>query len=143
MVERAQLHALIESLPDGALESAQTYLTAIQTWPPKPPQESPAVQQHIKELEAKRDKFLKGQSSGTGVWAIDKNKKSHASFGSCDHNWETGEYTVKTFRVHYDFPMETTERFRVKDDQTLEYDFHISGLGNEHAFALEFRANSR
>ena len=27
------------------------------------------------------------------------------------------------------------------DDQTLEYDFHISGLGNEHGFVLQFKAN--
>jgi len=31
--------------------------------------------------------------------------------------------------------MEITERIRLKDeDQTLQYDFHISGLGNEHSF---------
>jgi len=67
--------------------------------------------------EAKRDKFLKGPASGT--WAIGKNK-SHTSYGTSEHNWETGEYTIRTFRVHYDFPMEITERMRVKDDdQTL------------------------
>jgi hypothetical protein len=138
MVERAQLHTLIESLPEGALESAQKYLSAIQTWPPKLPEYPPEVEQHIKELEEKRDKFLKG--SGFGTWAIDRNKNSHGSFGTNEHNFETGEYTVRTFRVHQDFPMEITERFRVKNDQTLEYDFHISGLGNEHAFTLEFSA---
>jgi len=37
MADRKKLHALVDSLPEGALESAQTYLKAIQTWPPKPP----------------------------------------------------------------------------------------------------------
>ena len=95
--------------------------------------------QHRKELEAKRDKFLKGPASGT--WAIDSKNKSHASFGTGEHNWETGEYTIRTFHVHYDFPMEITERIRLKYDQTLEYDFHISGLGNEHGFRVQFQAN--
>ncbi|HYG98425.1 MAG TPA: hypothetical protein VD837_04785 [Terriglobales bacterium] len=140
MVERQQLHALIESLPEGALEAAQTYLTAIQTWPPKPPEYPPDVVQRRKELEAKRDRFLKYPASGT--WVIDKNNKSHASFGTSEHNWDTGDYTVKTFRVHYDFPVEITERFCMKDEQTLEYDFHVSGLGKEHAILLQFRANS-
>jgi hypothetical protein len=49
---------------------------------------------------------------------------------------------VKTFRLHYDFPMEITERARMKDDgKTLEYEFHISGLGNERGFVLQFNAN--
>ena len=96
--------------------------------------------QHRKELEAKRDKFLKGHASGT--WAVDRKNKSHASFGTSEHNWETGEYTIRTFHVYYDFPMEITERIRLKDeDQTLQYDFHISGLGNEHSFGLRFKAN--
>ena len=139
MADREHLHALVDSLPEGALESAQTYLQAIQIWPPKEPEYPPEVQQHRKEMEAKRDKFLKGPASGT--WAIDSKNKSHPSFGTGEHNWETGEYTIRTFHVHYDFPMEITERIRLKDDQTLEYDFHISGLGNEHGFRVQFQAN--
>jgi hypothetical protein len=139
MADREHLHALVDSLPVGALESAHTYLNAIQIWPPKKPEYPPEVEQHRKELEAKRDKFLKGRASGT--WAIDRKNKSHASFSTSEPNWETGEYIIRTFRVHHDFPMEITERIRMNDDdQTLEYDFHISGLGNEHGFVLEFKA---
>ena len=139
MAGREHLHALVDSLPEGALESAQTYLTAIQIWPPKKPELPPDVKQRRTELEAKRDKFLKGGASGT--WAIDGNNKSHVSFGTSEPNWETGEYTIRTFRIHHDFPMEITERLRPKDDyKTLEYEFHISGLGNEHSFALLFKA---
>jgi hypothetical protein len=143
MNDRKQLHALIDSLSEGALDSAEKYLQAIQTWPPKE-QESmrPHVAQLRKELEQKRDKFLKGTGVGTSVWAMDRNNKSHASCGDSAHNWETGELTVRTFRVHYDFPMEITERFRMKDDdRTLEYEFHISGLGSAHGFVLQFKAN--
>lgn len=150
MDDRKQLHALVDSLPEGALDSVEKYLQAIQTWPPNAPEYPPQVARHRKELEQKRneleqkrDKFLKGRSGiGTGVWAIDRNNKSHASCGNTEHNSETGELTVRTFRVHYDFPMEITERFRTKDDdKTLEYQFHISGLGNEHGFVLQFKAN--
>ena len=63
MADREHLHALVDSLPEGALESAQTYLQAIQIWPPKEPEYPPEVEQHRKELEAKRDKFLKS-------WAV-------------------------------------------------------------------------
>jgi lysozyme family protein len=144
MAAREQLHALVDSLPEGALESAQTYLKAIQTWPHKRPEQRPEVEKFRKELEQKRDKFLKLSGSGTRIdaWAVDRNNKTHASCGSTDHNWETGEMTIRTFRVHHDFPLEITERFRMKDaDNTLEYDFHISGLGNEHGFVLQFKAD--
>jgi hypothetical protein len=140
MPDREQLHALVDSLPEGALESAQTYLKAIQTWPPKRPDQRPELEKFRKELEQKRQKFLRG--GGTGGWAIDRNNKTTGSFSDSEHNWETGEMTERTFRVHHDFPMEITERLRMKDDdETLEYEFHISGLGNEHGFVLQFKAN--
>lgn len=143
MPGREHLHALVDSLPEGALESAQTYLEAIQTWPPKRP-EQPGMDKFMDkfrgELEQKRQKFLSGV--GIGSWAMDRNNKTTGSFGNSEHNWETGEMTVRTFRIHHDFPMEITERLRMKDgDETLEYDFHISGLGNQHGFILQFKAN--
>jgi hypothetical protein len=155
MDDRKQLHALVDSLPEDALDSAEKFLLAIQTWPPQKTAPPPHVvermkkheqrrEQYRRELEQKRDRFLKlsGSGGGSSVWMIDRNNKTHASCGSTEHNWETGEMTVKTFRVHHDFPMEITERFRMKDDdRTLEYDFHISGLGNEYDFALQFKAN--
>jgi hypothetical protein len=143
MADREHLHALVDSLPEGALESAQTYLNAIQTWPLKEPERHPRVAQIRSELEQKRDKFLKGHRGvGTAFWAVDRKNKSHASCGDTEQNWETGELTVRTFRVHYDFPMEITEQFRMRDDDhTLEYEFHIDGLGNEHGFVLQFKSN--
>ena len=142
MAGRVHLHALVDSLPEGGLESAQTYLKAIQTWPPKRPEQRPEVEKFRKEMEQKRLKFL--GSSGTGSWVIDRNNKTTGSFADSGHNWETGEMTLRTFRVHHDFPMEITERLRMKDDDgTLEYDFHISGLGNEHGFVLQFKGNRK
>jgi hypothetical protein len=127
MADREYLHAPVDSLPEGALESAQTYLKAIQIWPPEIPESRPEIEQLRNELKAKRDKFLKSRASG--MWAIDRKEKSHASYATSEHNWETAEYTIRTFRVHYDFSMEITERIRLlDDDQTLEYDFHVSGL---------------
>ena len=74
--------------------------------------------------------------------AIDRNNNSTGSFGESEQNGKTGELTIRTFRVHHDFPMEITERLRPKDDdETLEYEFHISGLGNEHGFVLQFKAD--
>jgi hypothetical protein len=142
MATREQLHRLVDSLPEGALESAKTYLQAIQTWQPKPPEIAGLdafMEKFRGELEEKRQKFLRG--SGTGAWAVDRNKKTTGSFGTSEHNSETGETTMRTFRVHHDFPMEITERFRMKDnDDTLEYEYHISGLGSQHGFILQFRA---
>lgn len=139
MNDRKHLPALVDSLPEGALDSAEQYLRAIQTWPRKEPDRS-HIARLRDDLEQKREKFLKG--GGSGTWSIDRKNKTHGSFGSSEHNWETGEITMRTFRIHHDFPMEITERFRMKDDdERLEYEFHISGLGNEHGFVLQFKAN--
>ena len=138
MAGRENLHALVDSLPEVALESAQTYLKAILAWPPKRREQRPEVEEFRKELEQKREKFLRG--GGTGSWVIDRNNKTTGSFGDSEHNLESGEMTVRTFRVHHDFPMEITERLRTQDDgETLEYEFHISGLGKEHGFVLRFK----
>jgi len=40
MNDRKQLHALVDSLPERALDSAEKYLQAIQTWPRKEPDRS-------------------------------------------------------------------------------------------------------
>jgi len=142
MAGRGHLHALVDSLPEGGLESAQTYLKAIQTWPPKRLEQRPEVEKFRKEMEQKRQKFL--GSGGTGSWVIDRNNKTTGSFDDSEHNWETGEMTLRTFRVHHDFPMEITERLRMRDDDgALEYEFHISGLGNEHGFVLQFKGNRK
>jgi hypothetical protein len=126
--------------PEAELESAETYLKAVQTWPPKRPEQRPEVEKFRKELELRRQKFLWGP--GSGSWAIDRKNQTTGSSSNSEHNWDTGEMTVRTFRVHHDFPMEITERLRVKDDgETLEYEFHISGLGNQHGFVLQFRGN--
>lgn len=115
MADREQLHALVNSLPDGALDSALQYLTAVQSWPPKPPEYPPDVQQTIKELKERRDGFLK---HGSGSWMM-REDKSHVQFGESERNWTTGELTIRTFRVHYDFPMELTEKLLMKNnDQT-------------------------
>ena len=55
-------------LPEGALDSAEQYLQAIQTCPPKKPEYPPEVVQRRKELEQKPDKFLSVRPGvGTGI----------------------------------------------------------------------------
>jgi hypothetical protein len=135
MAAREHLHVLVDSLPEGALESAHTYLKGIQTWPPRRPEQRPEVETFRKELEQKRQKFLGG--GGTGSWAIDRNNKTTGSFDDSEHNWETGEMTVRTFRVHHDFPMEITERLQMKDDdETLEYEFPHQRVGQRARFFI-------
>jgi hypothetical protein len=142
MAGREHLHALVDSLPNGALESSETHLNTIQTWPPKRAEQRPEVEKFRKELEHKRQKFLR--SGGTGSWAIDRNNKTTGSFGDSEHNWDTGEITERTFRVHHDFPMEITERLRMKDDdETLEYEFHISGFGQRARFRTAIQRQPR
>jgi hypothetical protein len=139
-VSRDELHLLITTLPDGALESARHYLRMIQVWPPAPIEFPPQGELQRKRIDELRHKFLK-HKGGSGGYYFDQRNKSFASFTDSEQNPDTGEMTVRTFRVHNDFPMEITERFRMVDgDQTLEYEYHVKGLDKEHSFVLKFEA---
>ncbi|HYU46791.1 MAG TPA: hypothetical protein VEK84_11535 [Terriglobales bacterium] len=132
MIDRRELHKLIDSLPDDALESAQTYLRNIQVWPPKPPEDPPEVVEHRKKLEAARDKFL-AHRSGTSYGAIDGKNKIDASYGESEWNHDRGEDKIRTFRVHQDFPLEITEGFQTKNDG------HVLNLQVAHLRARQGR----
>jgi hypothetical protein len=138
MIDRKQLHHLVDSLPEGALESAHTYLAAIQTWPPKPIELPPDVLERRRQLEETRDRFIGRPASGG--WSISRDAKTHGSFSDGRYDRETGEYTAKTFRVHHGFPIMTTEKYRTKDDeQTLEYEYILEGLGEKRHLVVQCR----
>jgi hypothetical protein len=137
-VSRDELHLLITTLPEGAFESARHYLHMLQVWPPEPIQFPPEFERQRNKIDELRHKFLK-HKGGSGGFGLDQRNKAFASFTDSDQNPDTGELTVRTFRVHNDVPMEITERFRMVDgDQTLEYEYHIKGLDKEHSFVVRF-----
>ena len=49
MLSRESLHKLIDTLPDGALESIERVLNNYQWWPPKPPVEVEKMRQRVEE----------------------------------------------------------------------------------------------
>ncbi len=66
MADREHLRALVDSLPEGALESAQAYLKAIQIWPPKEPEYPPEVRSTGKNWKRSEISLLKDMQAERG-----------------------------------------------------------------------------
>src|SRR5207249_10493754 len=62
MTTRDELHKLVDSLSEGAMEAAHRVLTNLQVWPPPPP---PDVQEMRKRMEVRRLEMRQGQRPGT------------------------------------------------------------------------------
>jgi hypothetical protein len=61
MQSREELHKLIDSMPEGAIEAAHRTLSYLQVWPPTPP---PDVQEMRRRMEERRE-VMQRQKPGT------------------------------------------------------------------------------
>ena len=62
-MNRAALHALVDNLPDGALENATRILQHLQTWPP---QRSPAMERMREIGQEQMERMRRSMGPGTG-----------------------------------------------------------------------------
>src|SRR5436309_2407773 len=62
MPTREELHKLIDSMPEGAMETAHRSLSHLQLWPPPPPPEAAEMR---KRMEERRLEWRQRQRPGT------------------------------------------------------------------------------
>jgi hypothetical protein len=62
MPTREELHKLVDTMPEGAMEAAHRLLSNLQVCPPPPP---PDVQEMRKRMEVRRREMRQGQKPGT------------------------------------------------------------------------------
>jgi len=67
MPTRHELHALVDTLPDEAMEAAHRILSRLQAWPSPP---APDVHEMRKRVELRRREMRRGQKPGTIVERI-------------------------------------------------------------------------
>src|SRR5678815_2595748 len=66
MPTRDELHKLIDSLPEGAIETAHRILTNMQVWPPPPPPSVEEMRQRMHQrMEDQRREVMNRQRPGT------------------------------------------------------------------------------
>jgi hypothetical protein len=127
MPTREELHSLVHSLPEGALEAAHRALSHLQVWPPVPPPDVQEWRQRAQQKWAeRRQEFAQRQKPGTlSVFGGGSRYDSERGVGSASFNhWEGDTFVVETLRRHKGHEFTVIERIRI-DGSRLTYKHEI------------------
>jgi hypothetical protein len=134
MPSREELHTLVESLPDGAIDSAHRVLSQLQVWAPTPPLGVQEMRQRMQQrMEERRLGATQRQKPGTiagfgGSGSYDPDRGSASSSFS---HWDDDTFVTETLRRHKGHEFTVVERVRV-DATRLIYKHEITGPGDKH-----------
>jgi len=123
-MSREELHRLVDSLPEGAVEPATKALQHFRIWP----------QQPFLQIERMRQKYRSSRSGAeAGAGQVPSGRFSV-------NHWEDNTAVVETHIFHDGHEVIVTERLRITDDGTvLEYAHEIVGpKGKEYRQKLSF-----
>ncbi len=135
MPDRDSLHKLVDSLPEAAVQAAESLLKTSQTWHHEAPVDVPAMRRRVREM------FTRGPGEVTGGFRPPvpplRNEMDHEA------SWFVVEGdTLVTFRIwcRHGHELEIEERFRVSEkDGTLQYSQQVKGPnGKTDTYAIEF-----
>src|ERR1043166_2913083 len=118
MPTREELHALVDTLPEGAIEAAHRILSGMEVWPPPPP---PSVEEMRKRMEGRRLDVMQRQRPGTtagfaGSGGYDPTRGA-GSFSF--HYWDDDNFVQETLRNHKGHELTIVERIRVEGDHLI------------------------
>jgi hypothetical protein len=130
MPTREDLHKLVDSMPEGAMEAAHRMLTMAQVWPPTPP---PGVEEMRNRMEARRLEVMRSQKPGTisGFGGSGNFNPAKGVGYSSFSRWEGDTFVTEILRHHKGHEIKVIERIRV-DEQRLVYKHEITGPGDQH-----------
>jgi hypothetical protein len=142
MPSRETLHDLIDTLPDGALESAQRVLRNYQTWPPKPPIDVERMHKRVEEGLRRRGEE-RAALGGTGLMGAHVSGSRFGPDGDGMSSMRTTEgetlvtFEIEVFRGHR---LEIEERICLSENKkSLVYTQQIKGPdGKEGRYKIEF-----
>jgi len=131
MPTREELHRLVDSLPDGAFQTAHRILSSLQTWPPPPPPTMPPDLESFRENYVQRERerlesLGKGRIGGfIGGRNFDPSRGSGYASGT---HWE-GDTAVVTTHRHFKGQFFTViERIHIDEDRrVLIYKHEVTG----------------
>jgi hypothetical protein len=105
MQSREELHNLVDSMPEAAIETAHRFLSALQVWPPRPPID-PGKKIRMTEVRT---------AAGT-----------RAGFS----RWDGDTYVVETHRSVRGHELTIVERLRVEGEHLI-YKHEVTGPGGK------------
>jgi hypothetical protein len=125
---REELHRLVDTLPEAALEPAEKALQHFQVWPRQPPPEVERMQRehHERMLQSMRPGTISVGGGGGSYSAGSGGRIGNGRFSFT--RWEDKTAVVETHHFHYGHEITITERLRMDDDgKKLIYATEIVG----------------
>ncbi len=127
-MSREQLHQLVDTLPEAALEPAEKALQHFQMWPPQQP---PEIERMHREHQERMRRGMRPGTGGTGggggsysTGSGGRIEDGHFSFSRP----EAGVNVIETHHFHKGHEITVTERLRMDDDgKALFYSTEIVG----------------
>src|SRR5512138_3841024 len=113
MPTREDLHKLVDSLPEGAIEAAQRTLSHLQIWPPAPPPDIQEMRQRMQQrMEERRQRGMQRQTPGMiGACGGGSNYDfDRGSASSSFSHWDDDTFVTETLRRHTGHEFTVVER---------------------------------
>ena len=128
-VDRKSLHALIDTLPEGAVSAAGSMLRRMQTWPLE-------VAPEIAERWRQRERLgMSGQIGGS--WIMGSGEMGEGSRFSS--RTEDGALIRETREVFHGHVIAMVERFKMSEDgRQIKYSQQLRGPKREHQLEIDF-----
>ena len=134
MQSREDLHKLIDSLPEGAIEAAHRTLSHLQIWPPAPPPGVEEMRHSMRQrMDERRRELMQRQRPGmiAGFGRSSNYDPDRGSASSSFSHWDGDTFVEETLRRHKVHEFTVAERVRV-DGMHLIYKHEITGPGGKH-----------
>jgi hypothetical protein len=142
IMTRDELHQLVDTLPEAALEPAEKALQHFQVWPRQPPP-APEIERmnrehHERMLRSMRPGTISGGGGG-GSYSVGREGRIQNGRFSFTR-WEERTQVVETHHFHEGHEITVTKRMRMDDDgKSLAYATEIVGPnGKTHRHEITF-----
>ena len=139
-MDRSDLHRLIDSLPEGALDAVRRMLQHFQTWPPQQP---PEVERMRQIGEKQRERMLRSMRPGMSGGGGGGSFNPATGYGHSAHtHWEENTVVVDSCHLFKGHEIAVTERIGFTNHgKAIRYACEVRGPGgearrNETTFAL-------
>jgi hypothetical protein len=137
-MDRADLHRLVDTLPEGAFENAIRILEHFQVWPPQPPPEMErmtAIRQE--QMQRMRRSMRPGTGGGGGGGGIVRS----GGYGHSSHSRiEDGAAVMESYHFYKGHEIAVIQRLRCTDDnKAIHYTHEVRGpKGDTHLSEMTF-----
>lgn len=139
-MSREELHQLVDTLPEAALEPAEKALQHLQIWPRQPPPEVERMNREHDErmLRSMRPGTISGGGGGGSYSVGSGGRIQNGRFSF--NRWEEKTAVVETHHFHEGHEITVTERMRMDDDgKTVVYATELVGPnGKTHGQEITF-----